>query len=298
MILLLSCQQLSAQLCIPPIFIPLINPSPVCVGGNVYFSAQNILNDPILISTWIGPTILLGQNPVLNNAQTNHSGTYVFIAFKQGCFIPFVWTSSLQVNAPANPSPTNNGPVCVGDQINLNVNAPNAQGVTYSWQGPNGFASGNQNPVISAATLAHAGTYTVTVNVPGCGSVSATTNVQVVSPPNPPAPSSNSPVCAGGTLLLNATGTQGATYAWNGPNGFVSNLQNPSIAQITTNGAGQYTVTVTKQPCPPVTGAVQVVVGPVINPGNNGPICAGQNLLLTAAPVSGGIYQWNGPNGY
>ncbi|MCS6904372.1 MAG: hypothetical protein NZ576_03195, partial [Bacteroidia bacterium] len=297
-LIFISNQKLFSQLCIPPIFIPLINPSPVCQGGTVYFSAQNILNDPIIIATWIGPVILTGQNPVLNNAQPNHSGTYVFIAFKQGCFIPFVWTSSLQVNAPANPNPTNNGPVCVGQQINLNVNAPNAQGVTYSWQGPNGFTSGNQNPVIPSATLANSGTYTVTVNVPGCGAVSATTTVQVVAPPNPPAPTSNSPVCAGGTLFLTATGTQGATYSWTGPNNFVSNQQNPSISQITTAGAGIYSITVSKPPCPPVTGSVQVVIGPVINPSNNGPICAGDNLLLTAAPVQGATYTWNGPNNF
>jgi hypothetical protein len=40
---------------------------------------------------------------------------------------------------------------------------------SYSWTGPNGFSSGLQNPVIPNATLAMAGTYTLTVaTVNGC----------------------------------------------------------------------------------------------------------------------------------
>jgi hypothetical protein len=35
------------------------------------------------------------------------------------------------------------------------------------------------------------------------------------------------------------------TYAWSGPNGFTSSMQNPSITAITTAGAGTYTVSVT-----------------------------------------------------
>ncbi|MDZ7606679.1 MAG: hypothetical protein U5K79_14065 [Cyclobacteriaceae bacterium] len=45
----------------------------------------------------------------------------------------------------------------------------------------------------------------------------------------------------------------GATYAWTGPNGFSSNLQNPVINSIIAADAGVYSVTVTltrmPEPC-------------------------------------------------
>ncbi|WP_207625685.1 beta strand repeat-containing protein [Niastella populi] len=58
-----------------------------------------------------------------------------------------------------------------------------------------------------------------------------------------PTAGSNTPVCAGSTLNLTATG--GSTYAWTGPNGFNSNIQNPTITNATTGASGSYTVTVT-----------------------------------------------------
>ena len=50
-------------------------------------------------------------------------------------------------------------------------------------------------------------------------------------------------ICGGGTVLLNATG--GIEYEWMGPNGFTSNVQNPSIDNFGTINEGTYTVTVT-----------------------------------------------------
>ena len=55
--------------------------------------------------------------------------------------------------------------------------------------------------------------------------------------------SSNTPTCIGSTLNLTASG--GTNYTWTGPNGFTSNLQNPSIPNVNATHSGQYTCTVT-----------------------------------------------------
>jgi hypothetical protein len=68
---------------------------------------------------------------------------------------------------------------------------------------------------------------------------------------------SNAPVCAGSSLNLTATTVSGATYAWTGPNGFSSSLQNPSIS-YTSAYAGTYTLQVTIPGC--VTPSVAYVV--------------------------------------
>lgn len=54
---------------------------------------------------------------------------------------------------------------------------------------------------------------------------------------------SNSPLVPGGTLQLNTPSFgDGANYEWSGPNNFVSNLQNPTVANVTTTMAGDYKV--------------------------------------------------------
>jgi uncharacterized repeat protein (TIGR03803 family) len=69
------------------------------------------------------------------------------------------------------------------------------------------------------------------------------------TPPVPPTAGNNGPICAGGTLQLSASTIAGATYAWTGPNGFTSALQNPSIPSATAAASGTYSVTATVAGC-------------------------------------------------
>src|SRR6478609_8404981 len=80
----------------------------------------------------------------------------------------------------------------------------------------------------------------------------------------PPAPTvtANSPLCVGQTLSLTASNVASATYTWNGPNGFTSNLQNPTIANVTLLAAGVYSVRAIVAGCTGLTGTFQVVVNP------------------------------------
>ncbi len=117
--------------------------------------------------------------------------------------------------APSAPTASNNGPIRVGQTLQLAASA--VAGATYEWTGPNGFRSGVQNPSITNATAAASGTYSVTATVGGCASAPATTTVSVI-------PGS----CTAGpnTLCLNSSrfavrvdwrvpsqGTNGAGYA-------------------------------------------------------------------------------------
>ena len=77
----------------------------------------------------------------------------------------------------ATPTATNGGPYCVGATISLLT--PTVAGATYAWTGPNSFTSPDQNPTRTNATLADAGTYSVTITVNGCTSAAGTTNVTV-----------------------------------------------------------------------------------------------------------------------
>src|SRR4029078_3497135 len=130
---------------------------------------------------------------------------------------------------------------CSGNTLNLT--ASDVAGGTYSWTGPDGFTSSDQNPSIAKAPTAATGTYSVTVTVDGCTSAAATTDATVKETPASPTAGNDGPVCSGSTLNLTASTVAGGTYSWTGPDSFTSTDQNPSIASATTAATGTYSVT-------------------------------------------------------
>ncbi len=207
-------------------------------------------------------------------------------------------TGTLTFNPPT-PTPTNNGPVCAGSTLTLST--PTVAGGTYSWTGPNSFTSSAQNPSITGAITNASGTYSVSVTVNSITSSPGTTTATVNAAPAAPTAGNNGPVCSGGTLTLTASTVAGATYSWTGPNSFTSSAQNPSIANTTTNASGTYSVTVTVSGCTSTSATTSATVNltpaaPTV--GNNGPVCAGSALNLTASTVAGGVYSWTGPNSF
>lgn len=80
---------------------------------------------------------------------------------------------------------------------------------------------------------------------------------------SPDGAGSNSPVCAGAILNLTATTVAGANYLWNGPNGFTSTQQNPTINYAIAN-AGIYSVQVSLPGCSVVTTAYTNVLSSTV----------------------------------
>jgi hypothetical protein len=116
--------------------------------------------------------------------------------------------------APATASTS--GPACPGDAVQLTASGP--AGATYTWAGPGGFASTQQNPVLLGVTAATAGVYTVVVTVASgaCPGAASTTVVVGSPPPTPGLATSAASVCPGSAVLLTAPNLAGATltYSW------------------------------------------------------------------------------------
>jgi CSLREA domain-containing protein len=250
------------------------NGGPYCEGATISLSTPAVAG---ATHSWTGPNGFTSsdQNPTRANATTADAGVYSVTITVNGC-TSAAGTTNVVVNAtPATPTASNGGPYCEGATISLST--PAVAGATYSWIGPNGFTSSDQNPTRANATTADAGTYSVTITVNGCTSAAGTTNVVVNATPATPTASNGGPYFEGATISLSTPTVAGATYSWSGPNGFTSSDQNPTRANATIADAGTYSVTITVNGCPSAGGTTNVVVTPTVSAGD------GQ----TAEPASG-----------
>ena len=92
-------------------------------------------------------------------------------------------------------------------------------------------------------------------------------------------------------------------YAWTGPSGFTSTLQNPVITNLTTAKVGVYSVTITNANSCLVTGTTSVNIGTVLQKLDvfgEVAVCFGDTIKLNASSSvpSGMTYSWSGPNSY
>lgn len=344
--------------------------SPVCVG-----SAITLSTDAEGIYAWSGPNGFTSdeQNPEIASAAVASAGEYS-LTVTVGTCTSEASTATVVVNTvPETPTPSNNGPKCEGEDVTLSIAA--VANAIYTWSGPDGFTSEDQNPttktageysltVTVAGCTSKKGTTTVVINeipqaptvtspiqyckgesvsdevtatgselkwyttedgsteyvslvpvtttvgtvhyyvsqtVDGCESPRADLEVQTLEPPTTPAITTNSPVCAGKTLTLSVSAE--GVYSWSGPNNFTSTEQAPSIAEIVSAAAGEYTVVVTVGNCKSDAGSTTVVVNPVpeitIDPVENQ--CedgADVSLVVTAVPTGGfGSFSGNGISG-
>ncbi len=125
---------------------------------------------------------------------------------------------------------------CEATSFALNA-ITNAINPTYTWTGPNGFTSSLPSPLTNAA-----GVYTVVVTTSANGCTASATASVNANTSVPGATATGAGVtCADTSAVLGSTSTApNSTFAWTGPNGFTSNVQNPTVTV-----PGVYTVKVT-----------------------------------------------------
>jgi len=172
----------------------------------------------------------------------------------------------------------------------------NAAGATFAWSGPNSFTSNVQAPTVSAV-----GTYTVVVtdSITGCTNSATAEVIGDLAQPGATA--------AGGTLtctvkslpLSGASPANNPVFAWSGPNGFSSNVPNPTV-----DLPGAYLLTVTGTNGCTSTATASVALDDTA-PGASLAVAANLNcnnttVNLTASsnvPASSRTHLWTLPNG-
>ncbi len=161
-------------------------------------------------------TYLWSNNKTTNAITTNQAGVYsVTVTNAQGC------QGAAWVNVIVSPTPNVTIPtlkVCENASATLTPIVTNSNSVTYNWTGPNNFTANTQNVVFQNASVANAGTYSVSAtNNVGCvGKATTTLNVS----PAMSVSLAGTVDCAG-IATIQATVTGGVAnyqYQWKGSN--------------------------------------------------------------------------------
>jgi gliding motility-associated-like protein len=150
---------------------------------------------------------------------------------------------TVRVNRPPDITVLSNGPVCIGDDLILDI--AGADG-TYEWRkdGNPEVISREKTPRLPAVTEAMEGSYTVSVNSLGC-ELSASVNVIVIPPPEPAVGNPAPEICEGTSVELSASG--GTYYSWSPAEGLSDpEIANPIASPLKTT---LYTVKVTSGSC-------------------------------------------------
>ncbi len=280
-----------------------INGNPVIVSSTATNPTTCGGNNGTITLTGLSPFTIYAVQYIKNgstiniNINTNSAGNVIITGLSAGNYSNITVTLNGCISAaagpftlsdptqPATPSANVNSPVCSGTTLSFTATSA-TPGVSFSWSGPNSFSSTLANPTILNSTVVNSGNYFVTASLAGCTSAPVSVSVVVNQKPATPTLSSNSPLCSGNNLILNANSTFiGGNWAWTGPNGFTSTQQNPTINNVNTADAGTYTVNLTNPVgnCSSTNAAVAVIVKPtpvianivVVNPS----VCSGNGTL-------------------
>lgn len=278
--------------------------SPVCAGDTLKLTANSATYNATY--RWSGPAAfginIAGQNQTIPNVTAAYGGTYSVTVKDTFNCTSLPTTISVSIKPQPVISIGSNTPVCVGVTLEL-YSSSDIPGSTVLWTYPDGPTSTLDSPTRPNAIPSYGGEYKVQYTSPfGCVSKDSTDvfigNILLANL----VASSNSPLCSGDTLKLNAGAlVPGAQYSWTGPNGYNTPIANPIRTNIQVADSGDYIVSATLNGCLGAPDTVHVVVHQTdtatisisVFPGDT--ICVGDNVTFTATITNGGSdaqYQW------
>ncbi len=278
-----------------------INPVVVAGASQIICSPATTatINAAVAGQTWSvitkpnGTTPLVAANGVVTALTTD--GVYTFRLTQGDCFDEVQITRKARSNAGLDIS------TCLTTASLIDIDINDNWSVVTSPANPSpatvvpkfGDVSGMINPGVYQFVLTSANGCTDTVKVTKIAGVNLT--------------STDVSVCTGGNLQLTANTTDtGLIFLWSGPLGFTSNQQNPSIANVSLDNAGAYTVTATASTGCSATATAKVAFSQITVTQLAGFLnqCVGENLTLRDATVDRkpneivGSYLWSGPDGF
>ncbi len=268
----------TATVTVNPTPVVSVNSETICAGGSTILNATGAGT-----YTWSPATGLSSTSGTSVTANPGTTTTYTVTGTTGNC------SGTATSIVTVNPNPVvavNSETICAGGTATLTATGADS----YTWSPTTNLSASSGSPV--TANPPTTTTYVVTGTTNGC--TGTATSIVTVNPI--PVINVNSPtICAGSTATLNATGAGSGTYAWSP----ATNLSSTSGATVTstTPVTTTYNVTGTLNGCSgTATATVTVNPIPVPSAANNGPLCPGAQLNLTASGGGpGATYSWSGP---
>lgn len=235
------------------------------------------------------------------------SGDYFVTAISEGGTCREVSNTVKVTISPGtalDPLPVNNGPVCIGQTLQLEISNDLGPGYTYEWSGPDNYSGTGLTPAtVPNFQLKNAGNYFVDVRTSGgCIARREVTKVEAVDLPDFQVSFSGSAfICQPDFKSLSVyPSIPGFTFQWyEQTSGIIAGAVGPSLLRNTT-GEYYYKATSANPSCPVSTSqsvALTVVTAPV--PAFTLPptACKGQEVSFTNQSTYDNqgtpVYSWN-----
>ncbi len=210
----------------PTVTIPDV--TPVCEGGTLEITSVTNSANPVY--DWKGPNNYSGSASnvsIQDVKESKHQGAYTLQVTDgtTGCKSDVVATWVVINEKPNNLMAVNNGPKCEGGTVQLN--ATNIIGATYTWTGPDGFASQDRNPIITDLNSDKVGDYVLTITLGTCLSEKVTTTVEMN---DKPVANAGDDITTQTNVPVKLNGSGGLIYLWSPANMLsFSNIPNPTF---------------------------------------------------------------------
>ncbi len=231
------------------------------------------------------------------------AGTNVQLDVTPGVNATVVENPVLNAGFPAAFNMTGGGSCCPS-AAGLALGLSGSQtGVTYTLLNNGTAVAGPVAGTGSAFNFAGfypAGHYTVTATN-ASGTVTMPNSKDILYYPAPVTTAAlNTPICAGATLNLTGGPSGMSAYAWTGPNGFSSVLQNPTIATASVAASGTYTLTATNSYGCAVSASANATVNPLPVPTVTGPtsVCTNTTGVTYFTETGKSGYNWTVTGGW
>jgi gliding motility-associated-like protein len=288
--------------------------SGVCGGDTLYLFANPPTNTPGVSYTyrWFGPNdnlISTVRDPIIPNIDEDDEGAYrVEIRGLTGCTAEGVVIVDIQ-ELPISPTLLTNTSACLVDDLLLRSSlTPGGTSTRYQWyEGvpPSGtLLATTTQPEYVVPGPQPMGTrrFYLIVETLGCASPpSPVVDVTFEQKPTAQVQYTDTLACSGATINLAAfQAGAGIGYQWTGPNGYEANVQFPELGPLTSFSEGYYYLRTSRNGCLSEPDSILVNVKPTLGrPSimNNGPVCTGNELILSTTTADATSYHWIGPNG-
>ncbi|ADQ80491.1 PKD domain containing protein [Paludibacter propionicigenes WB4] len=187
----------------------------------------------------------LSSTNVTNNVSTGLQNKYSLV-MGNDYYIDDILLSTLHTD-PVTVSASSNGPVCEGTGISLHsIVGGGAPPFTYSWSGPNGYASTDQLPTILNSSQNMDGLYTVTVTDAIGQIASASVDVIVISTPKSDIKLSTEKIDSrNNEVSMTSLSESGINYKWDFGDGSTDDQPTTKHAYQITGSTAEFTVKLT-----------------------------------------------------